>query len=115
MLNLTKTSLNICGPCKYRINTINKEHLDIPRCRINPKKVRLETIHVISWVLLKGLKAHVYGIRFLVKLVELVEYYIKIKGNFEILMISTGVIIPPTLVEIGWPKASCDKASFSQF
>ena len=23
---------------KYRINTINKKHLNIPRCRINPKK-----------------------------------------------------------------------------
>ena len=30
----------------------------MPRCRINPKKVRLEIIHIISWVLLKGLKAH---------------------------------------------------------
>ena len=29
------------GPLKYRINTINKKHLDIPRCRINPKKMRL--------------------------------------------------------------------------
>ena len=57
MINLIKTSLNVCGPCKYRINTINKKHLNIARCRINPKKVRLENIHVISWVLLKGLKA----------------------------------------------------------
>ena len=23
---------------KYRINAINKKHLNIPRCRINPKK-----------------------------------------------------------------------------
>ena len=45
-------------PYKYRINAINNKHLNIPRCRINPKKVRLENIHVISWVLLKGLKAH---------------------------------------------------------
>ena len=49
---------NVCGPYKYRINTINKKLLNIPRCRINHKKVRLEIIHVISWVLLKGLKAH---------------------------------------------------------
>ena len=49
----SKTSLNVCGPYKYRINTINKKHLNIPRCRINPKKVRLE--NTISWVLLKGL------------------------------------------------------------
>ena len=58
MINLIKTSLNICGPYKYRINAINKKYLNIPRCRINPKKVRLENIHVISWVLLKGLEAH---------------------------------------------------------
>ena len=49
---LVKNSLNVCGPYKYRINTINKKHLNIPRCRINPKKVRLENIHVISRVLL---------------------------------------------------------------
>ena len=38
MINLIKTSLNVCGPCKYRINAINKKHLNIPRCRINPNK-----------------------------------------------------------------------------
>ena len=58
MENKSKISLNVCGPYKYRINTINKKHLNIPRCRIIPKKVRIEIIHVISWVLLKGLKAH---------------------------------------------------------
>ena len=31
----------MCGPLKYRVNTINKKHLNIPRCRINPKIMRL--------------------------------------------------------------------------
>ena len=88
-------------------------------------------------VLLVGLKAHgqlssqplkrlghrwgfkitvkVYGIGFLVELVGLVRYYMQIKGNFDLTVFSTGVIIPTTLREIGWPKASCAKASFSQF
>ena len=48
----------MCGPLKYRINTINKKHLNIPRCRINPKKGDLENIHVLLMVLLVGLKAH---------------------------------------------------------
>ena len=26
------------SPLKYSVNTINKKHLNIPRCRINPKK-----------------------------------------------------------------------------
>ena len=38
MINLIKTSLNVCGLYKYSINAINKKHLNIPRCRINPKK-----------------------------------------------------------------------------
>ena len=29
------------GPLKYSVNTINKKHLNIPRCKINPKKKRL--------------------------------------------------------------------------
>ena len=45
-------------PLKYSINTINKKHLNIPRCRINPKKKDLEKLHVVPWVLLSGLKAH---------------------------------------------------------
>ena len=49
------------------------------------------------------------------ELVGLVRYYMQIKGNFDLTMISTGVTIPTTLREIGWPKASCDKASFSLF
>ena len=57
----------------------------------------------------------VYGIGFLVKLVGLVRYYMQIKGNFDLTVFSTGVTIPTTLREIDWPKASCDKASFSQF
>ena len=51
-MKLVKIGLNVCGPCKYRINTINKKHLNIPRCRINPKKVGLEKFHVVPWVLL---------------------------------------------------------------
>ena len=53
-----KISLNVCSSLKYSINTINKKHLNIPRCRINPKKKDLETLHVVPWVLLSGLKAH---------------------------------------------------------
>ena len=57
----------------------------------------------------------VYGIGFLVELVGLVRYYIQIKGNFDLTVVSTGVTTPTTLREIDWPKASCDKASFSLF
>ena len=39
----------------------------------------------------------------------------QIKGNFDPIVISTGVTIPTTLREIDWPKASCNKASFSLF
>ena len=49
------------------------------------------------------------------ELIGLVRYYTQIKGNFDLTMISTGVIIPTTLREIDWPRASCDKASFSLF
>ena len=49
------------------------------------------------------------------ELAGLVRYYMQIKGNFDLTMFSTGVIIPTTLREIDWPKASCNKASFSQF
>ena len=49
------------------------------------------------------------------ELAGLVRYYIQIKGNFDLTVVSTGVAIPTTLREIDWPKASCDKASFSQF
>ena len=59
--------------------------------------------------------AKVHGIGFLVELVGLVRYYMQIKGNFDLTVISTEVTIPTTLREIGWPKASCDKASFSLF
>ena len=37
------------------------------------------------------------------------------KGNFDLTVVFTGVAIPTTLREIGWPKASFAKASFSQF
>ena len=57
----------------------------------------------------------VYGIGFLVELVGLVRYYMQIKENFDLTVVSTGVTIPTTLREIGWPKVSCDKASFSLF
>ena len=49
------------------------------------------------------------------ELVGLVRYYMQIKGNFDLTVFSTGVTIPTTLREIDWPKASYDKASFSQF
>ena len=49
------------------------------------------------------------------ELVRLVRYYMQIKGNFDLTVFSTGVTIPTTLREIDWPKASYDKASFSQF
>ena len=57
----------------------------------------------------------VYGIGFSVELAGLVKYFMQIKGNFDLTMIFTGVAIPTTLREIGWPKASFTKASFSQF
>ena len=59
--------------------------------------------------------AKVYGIRFLVELARLVRYYTQINGNFDLTVVFTGVAIPTTLREIGWPKASFAKASFSQF
>ena len=36
-----KIGLNVYSPLKYSVNTINKKNLNIPRCRINPKKKRL--------------------------------------------------------------------------
>ena len=59
--------------------------------------------------------AKVYGIKFPVELAGLVRYYIQMKGNFDQTVIITGIGIPTTLREIGWPKASFAKASFSQF
>ena len=49
------------------------------------------------------------------ELAGLVRSYMQIKENFDLTAISTGVAIPTTLKEIGWPKASFAKASFSQF
>ena len=49
------------------------------------------------------------------ELAGLVRYYMQIKGNFDLTVISTGVTILTTLREIDWPRASCDKASFSRF
>ena len=49
------------------------------------------------------------------ELVGLVRYYMQLKGNFDLTLVSTRVVIPTTLREIGWPKASCTKASFSLF
>ena len=59
--------------------------------------------------------AKVYGIGFLVELAGLVRYYMQINGNFGLTVVFTGVAIPTTLREIGWPKANFAKASFSQF
>ena len=49
------------------------------------------------------------------ELAGLVRYYIQINGNFDLTVVFTGVAIPTTLREIGWPKVSFAKASFSQF
>ena len=49
------------------------------------------------------------------ELVGLVRYYMQIDGDFDLTVIFTGVDTPTTLREIGWPKASCNKASFSLF
>ena len=54
--------------------------------------------------------AKVYGIGFLVELAGLVRYYMQINGNFDLT-----VVFATTLREIGWPKVSFAKASFSQF
>ena len=43
------------------------------------------------------------------------RYYIQINGNFDLTVVFTGVAPPTTLREIGWPKVSFAKASFSQF
>ena len=51
-IDWSEISLNVYSPLKYSINTINKKHLNIPRCRINPKKRDLEDFHVVPWVLL---------------------------------------------------------------
>ena len=42
------------NPLKYSVNTINKKHLNIPRCRINPKKKDLEEFHVVPWALVRS-------------------------------------------------------------
>ena len=39
----------------------------------------------------------------------------QIKGNFDLTVVSLGVIIPTTLREIDWAMISYDKASFSLF
>ena len=39
----------------------------------------------------------------------------QIKGNFDLTVVSLGVVIPTTLREIGWPMISYDQASFSLF
>ena len=49
------------------------------------------------------------------ELARLVRDYMQIKGNFDLTVVFTGVNIPTTLREIGWPKVSFTKASFSQF
>ena len=57
----------------------------------------------------------VYGIGFSVELAGLVRYFMQINGNFDLTVIFTGIFLPTTLREIGWPKVSFAKASFSQF
>ena len=49
------------------------------------------------------------------ELARLVRYYMQIKGYFDLTVVFIEVGIPTTLREIGWPKASFAKASFSQF
>ena len=49
-MKLVKNKPEHYNPLKYSINTINKKHLNIPRCRI-PKKKDLEEFHVVPWVL----------------------------------------------------------------
>ena len=49
------------------------------------------------------------------ELARLVRYYMQIKGNFDLTVVSTGVAIPTTLREIDWLKASCAKASLVNF
>ena len=49
------------------------------------------------------------------ELAGLVRYYMQIKGNFDLTVVFIEVTLPIVLKEIGWPKASCDKASFSLF
>ena len=61
------------------------------------------------------IEAKVHGIEFLVELARLVRYYMQINGNFDLTVVFTRVILPTTLREIGWPKVSFAKASFSQF
>ena len=63
-----------------------------------------------------GLKitVKVYGIGFLIERTGLVRYFMQIKGNFDLTVVSLGVIIPTTLKEIVWPKCGCDKARISQ-
>ena len=49
------------------------------------------------------------------ELAGLVIYFIQINGNFDLTVVFTGVGVPTTLREIGWPKVSFAKASFSQY
>ena len=38
------------------------------------------------------------------ELTGLMRYYMQIKGNFDLTVVSTGVTIPTTLREIDWPR-----------
>ena len=49
------------------------------------------------------------------ELAGLVRYFMQINGNFDLTVVFTGIAISTTLREIGWPKVSFAKASFSQF
>ena len=63
-----------------------------------------------------GLKitVKVYGIGFLIERTGLVRYFMQIKGNFNLTVVSLGVVIPTTLMEIVWPRVSYDKSRISQ-
>ena len=45
----------------------------------------------------------------------LMRYFMQIKGNFDLTVVSLVVIFPTTLMEIVWPRVSYNKASFSLF
>ena len=55
-----------------------------------------------------GLKitVKVYGIGFLIERTGLVRYFMQIKRNFDLTVVSLGVVIPTTLMEIVWPRVS---------
>ena len=57
----------------------------------------------------------VIGIRFLIERTKLARILMPYKGDFNQTRFSVGAMLPTTLREIAWPKASCDKAEIIQF